>query len=569
MLWRLLLIALFSPGIVACSNAPAASEQVLVTQTRAALLVETLPPPSDTPVPTVLPPTATPVPTLPPTVPAAGSACTVRNEWPVYTVVAGDTLYSIASRTGSSVEELTRSNCLTDAGLISVGQELHVPILPEAGITDPDGVVPSGDGPGITTVGTIRVTPVLNAQGSPYTVEADTVLNVTWEGLPSDDRLSQVEFVFTDETMPRSPISAGLDTDLSDGASINWALTPGMRGTLYAAARLPGQQHEGYISESVRITTVAAESTQSQGGGTIRFAPIVSSEPPLDYILHSDVQLTVTWDDMPRGQGIAQVEFLYVDADDPTRQLSIGIDSNLADGVSVIWQAPQNLRGAVYAVGRIPGQTHSSVQSQHSHIETVPFQIGPLGALSVDPNIQAGTPDDWTDYVVEPGATVTLRWTGVDPQYYAQLRRVEFQYIPDTGGIQVLGSDTETSDGLSLSWVVPAEASGRIRVGGASSGDASYIYAPEIHVRTPETIVTPCEFNPFGIGGPVPVYPIPNTDTGPIRTIEMGETYPVLGTGGTWSTEFGGQGTFYHLDFGDASGWVQDARGELIGDCLW
>lgn len=56
--------------------------------------------------------------------------CEVRTDWPVYTVVAGDTLSSIAVRTGSSVRELGAANCLADVGRIRVGQRLHVPRIP-------------------------------------------------------------------------------------------------------------------------------------------------------------------------------------------------------------------------------------------------------------------------------------------------------------------------------------------------------------------------------------------------------------------------------------------------------
>ena len=61
------------------------------------------------------------------------SSCSVRNEWPVYVVQRGDTLFSIAQRTGSTVGELTVANCLSNPNIVTVGQRLHVPRLPDAG----------------------------------------------------------------------------------------------------------------------------------------------------------------------------------------------------------------------------------------------------------------------------------------------------------------------------------------------------------------------------------------------------------------------------------------------------
>src|SRR5713226_764454 len=60
--------------------------------------------------------TATPFPTLtsiPPTsVPIQN--CSPRTEWLSYTVLPGDTLGSIASRTGTTIGELAFGNCLSN-----------------------------------------------------------------------------------------------------------------------------------------------------------------------------------------------------------------------------------------------------------------------------------------------------------------------------------------------------------------------------------------------------------------------------------------------------------------------
>ncbi|HYO88295.1 MAG TPA: LysM domain-containing protein [Candidatus Limnocylindrales bacterium] len=72
-------------------------------------------------------PTATPLPGTP-------SACVMPTDWFIYIVQPGDTLTDIASRVGSTVQELVTRNCLPNGDAIFVGQALYVPIeLPPIG----------------------------------------------------------------------------------------------------------------------------------------------------------------------------------------------------------------------------------------------------------------------------------------------------------------------------------------------------------------------------------------------------------------------------------------------------
>ncbi|MCC6803008.1 MAG: LysM peptidoglycan-binding domain-containing protein [Anaerolineae bacterium] len=60
-----------------------------------------------------------------------GAQCYVRTDWPIYIVQVGDTLLRVAQRTGSTVTELAYGNCLPNANLVYVGQQLRVPRLPQ------------------------------------------------------------------------------------------------------------------------------------------------------------------------------------------------------------------------------------------------------------------------------------------------------------------------------------------------------------------------------------------------------------------------------------------------------
>lgn len=59
-------------------------------------------------------------------------ACTAPEDWSVYVVQTGNTLFSIARAVESSVNELRLVNCLEDVNTIFIGQELYVPVLPTA-----------------------------------------------------------------------------------------------------------------------------------------------------------------------------------------------------------------------------------------------------------------------------------------------------------------------------------------------------------------------------------------------------------------------------------------------------
>ena len=102
------------------------------------------------PPPTIEPPTATPQPSQTPlptatatlmalvdvpglhgldtATPTSTPGCTPRKDWTLtYTVQNGDALDNIAAAYGTNRWDLVEGNCLTDANMIRVGQELRVP----------------------------------------------------------------------------------------------------------------------------------------------------------------------------------------------------------------------------------------------------------------------------------------------------------------------------------------------------------------------------------------------------------------------------------------------------------
>ncbi len=135
--------------------------------------------PSATPAPSVTPrpsattrPSATPAPSsinlttiprvvetlvVPTTTPEGSCTLTVPADWVSYSVRAGDTTSELAAKTSITLDTLLTVNCLTDARLLVVGQQIYLPFTPPTAAPKPtsmqqaSGSQPSSNG-GSTTV---------------------------------------------------------------------------------------------------------------------------------------------------------------------------------------------------------------------------------------------------------------------------------------------------------------------------------------------------------------------------------------------------------------------------------
>jgi hypothetical protein len=123
-----------------------------------------------------------------------------------------------------------------------------------------------------------------------------------------------------------------------------------------------------------------------------------------------------------------------------------------------------------------PSPTSTSQQTSSGIV------LGPFGALGLDPALQAGSPQDWTDFLIAPQTTITIIWSGIDPQYYVDVSTIEFFYTSDAGTYMSMGVDRDKSNGMSISWAAPANVSGRITAT-AIYQQTSKIISPAIHVR--------------------------------------------------------------------------------------
>jgi hypothetical protein len=117
-----------------------------------------------------------------------------------------------------------------------------------------------------------------------------------------------------------------------------------------------------------------------------------------------------------------------------------------------------------------------------TNTSSAPIVLGPFGALAASPAIQAGRPEDWTDFVIDPQQPITIHWSGIDPEYYVEVGQIEFFYLPDSGSRISIGIDSNKNDGMSITWTAPSDVTGRVTVTARYGANGSII-SPAIHLR--------------------------------------------------------------------------------------
>ncbi len=142
------------------------------------------------------------------------TTCTPRTDWTIfYSVQPGDTLGDLAKRTGSTTTALAQGNCLDNANVLSVGQNLRVPRQP-----NPPPFTP--------TIGSLRFTPTVSENGTSITVPSGQRITIS----TTASSANSVSFYMLLET--GTPQLIGTDSNLADGASIGWDSPRDGLGTL-------------------------------------------------------------------------------------------------------------------------------------------------------------------------------------------------------------------------------------------------------------------------------------------------------------------------------------------------
>ncbi|MBI1278615.1 MAG: LysM peptidoglycan-binding domain-containing protein [Anaerolineaceae bacterium] len=272
--------------------------------------------------PTNKPPTLTPLPTVPTAIPAtAAPTCTPRTDWPLYKVVAGDTLGRIAVRAGSSTTELIQANCLTNANLIAVGQSLRVPRQPTPPTTVPPTLTPTL---AVQNIGTISVSPTVTGDAGNFQLNGGTTITIKWESGPAD----AVRVDFFRRAFDGTITLIGSDGNASDGLSATWIAQPNFQGTLTASAiRADGSHVEPYFTPTVYVNDPSSPDNAIVLNTYLR----VEGDT---YFVRANQPIVLTWKNAPRTD--QRVDFKFSPADRTKQPYVLGSDTNLSDGLATL-----------------------------------------------------------------------------------------------------------------------------------------------------------------------------------------------------------------------------------------
>lgn len=243
--------------------------------------------------------------------------CDVDSGWVAYTVTAGDTLSSIAGRTGSTAEALAAGNCLDDLNLIQNGQTLYVPRTPDPLPTDNGGSQP-------TVAGQLEIYPWLTTNYS---------LTSSWMGVPadlSDGTLIELVLVLPDGSQQVVSSTDTVYLNRSREARLTWTTpaTAARSAQVFARAGNYVSPIATFRIEDVQVRAFTADKTSVQPGETVTLSWSISggtsvalySLPTSTMIganlpLEGSLPVTVT---VPAGfEGMeSAVYYIYVAAED-------------------------------------------------------------------------------------------------------------------------------------------------------------------------------------------------------------------------------------------------------------
>ncbi len=295
----------------------------------------------------------------------------------------------------------------------------------------------------------ITFQPTLSREGD-VTVLPSGSITATWP-TPLLSQATHVEFTFIRFGTQREFL--GRDANLADGAQITWQGGDAGPSGIHQveAVAFYGSGIVGQTLARVRFQVVP------QVQGDVLIDPILRTEGDVR-VVQAGATVTLTWQNAPVGQS-PQFEFTLIE-DGIVGPRSIGIDTNSADGVSVLWTVPSAINnGRIIASARLPIQTGQTIESRPVRVrpEAVDPAPGPQGQLGIEPN--GGEDNGWL--VLEAGSTVTITWSGAPT---ANVQSVEF-YLSPTGtgsAAALIGTDSTPGDGAAISWTVPGGLSGYI-----------------------------------------------------------------------------------------------------------
>ncbi len=308
-----------------------------------------------TPFPTqpVLLITATPYPTLPPTqVIPTQPDCTPYTTWPVYTVIAGDTLGNIAARANTTINQLAAANCLANSNLIYVGQQLFVPQIPATVTPAPTNTAAATQNANAPVFGQALSADQHWRDATGQAVTYYQAVRVTVGEVTNADL---VDF-YVNNPAGGAAIFIGQDADPWDGAFVDYSFPVPGTYTFQAVAE------NEFMRLNSPVFTVRYDPNfvppDSHQYNTLTFTPNLGVQDGW-IALQAGATVTIAWPDVPRGA--VRVDFSLAPTGTGATATNIGVDHTPIDGATMTWTVPAGLSGHVQATATMPnGQAITS-----------------------------------------------------------------------------------------------------------------------------------------------------------------------------------------------------------------
>jgi hypothetical protein len=252
-------------------------------------------------------------------------------------VVSGDTLGTLAQRTGSTIAQLSTANCLSNANQIAVGQQLRVPRQPDPIVVPPTVSVQPGP---------IQLSPFANYDGLTYFVNPFTQIYIFWPDAARLGANRQVEFYYRADGSS-IVTNIGVDTDLGYDAGVYWSVPGNTRGEIWAT----GRGYSGIVVESPHARIESLETVPGQNIDPVTLSTYNSFDG-VTYRVTANTDLMLVWSD-EFARTASTVEFYYYSSIDPNG-IPLGVDNTMMDGASISWTVRVGTNGQVAARVHMP-----------------------------------------------------------------------------------------------------------------------------------------------------------------------------------------------------------------------
>ncbi|MBZ0309648.1 MAG: hypothetical protein K8I82_26525, partial [Anaerolineae bacterium] len=160
----------------------------------------------------------------------AGSGCTVRTDWNLYTVQASDTVEGLARLANITPADLLLGNCWPNASFFTMGTAMRVPVMPY--YNDQAAQDFRCGGMYVNGNGAPSVSPAAQITQYCYQLQPNSTVTISWNNFPPNTVM--LEFWHLSGNGNTDVI--GTDNNLADGGSISYQVGPSMQGMIYVMA---------------------------------------------------------------------------------------------------------------------------------------------------------------------------------------------------------------------------------------------------------------------------------------------------------------------------------------------